>query len=170
MSAITGEDHNSVFLISSILIILFVIGTLIFPEGAKASLDGAKNWSINNFDWLFMISANGFVLFCITLIFLPLGKIRLGGDDAKKDYSTLSWFAMLFAAGMGIGLMFWSVAEPVAYYSDWFVTPLNAKPNTAEGASSAMAATMFHWGLHPWAIYAVVGLGLGYFAHSRGMP
>lgn len=99
-----------------------------------------------------------------------MGSIRLGGEDAVAEYSTISWFAMLFAAGMGIGLMFWSVAEPVAYYTDWYGTPLNAPPNTPEGARAAIGATMFHWGLHPWAIYAVVALSLAFFAFNRGMP
>ncbi|MGB1111398.1 MAG: BCCT family transporter, partial [Gammaproteobacteria bacterium] len=152
------------------LIIVFVMGTLMFPEGAKSAFDGAKGWSINNFDWLFMVGGNIFVLFCLALIVLPVGAIRLGGKDAKAEFSTMSWFAMLFAAGMGIGLMFWSVAEPTAYYTDWWGTPLNAEPKTPEGADAAMAATMFHWGFHPWAIYAVVGLSLGFFTFNKGLP
>ncbi|MCU7796048.1 MAG: BCCT family transporter [Candidatus Thiodiazotropha sp. (ex Myrtea spinifera)] len=166
-----GMDmHNPVFFISATLILLFVITTLLFPSDAKSLLDGAKGWSIENFDWLFIWSANLFVIFCIALVFLPVGKIRLGGEDAKPEFSTLSWFAMLFAAGMGIGLMFWSVAEPVAYYTNWYGTPLNAEPHTAEGARAAIGATMFHWGLHPWAIYAVVALSLAFFAFNKGMP
>ena len=110
-----GTDiHNPVFLISTILILVFVIGTLAAPEAAKSSFDGAKAWSINGFDWLFMVAGNVFVLFCLFLIFSSLGKIRIGGQEARPEFSRMSWFAMLFAAGMGIGLMFWSVAEPVA--------------------------------------------------------
>ena len=166
-----GMDlHNPVFFISALLTLVFVVGTLIYPEGAKAMLDGAKGWSIEHFDGLFIWGANLFVLFCITLIFLPVGRIRLGGEDAKPEFSLGSWFAMLFAAGMGIGLMFWSVAEPVAYYTNWYGTPLNAPPHTPEGAAAAMGATMYHWGLHPWAIYAVVGLSLAFFAFNKGMP
>lgn len=149
---------------------IFVIGTLAAPEAAKSSFDGAKAWSINGFDWLFMVAGNVFVLFCLFLIFSSLGKIRIGGQEAKPEFSRMSWFAMLFAAGMGIGLMFWSVAEPVAYYTDWFGTPLNAEAKTPDGASKAMGATMFHWGLHPWAIYAVVGLSLAFFAYNKGLP
>jgi len=168
---ILGMDmHNPVFFISAVLILAFVIGTIIFPAEAKTALDGAKGWTINNFDWLFMVGANIFVLFCIALIFLPVGKIRLGGDDARPDFSTLSWFAMLFAAGMGIGLMFWSVAEPVGYYTDWFGTPLNVAPNTPEAKDMALGAVMYHWGLHPWAIYGVVALSLAFFAYNKGMP
>jgi len=166
-----GMDlHNPVFFLSAILILVFVIGTLMFPADAKAMLDGAKSWSIDHFDWLFIWGANIFVLFCISLIFLPVGRIRIGGQEAVPEFSMISWFAMLFAAGMGIGLMFWSVAEPVAYYTDWYGTPLNTPPHTPEGAQAALGATMFHWGLHPWAIYAVVGLSLAFFAYNKGMP
>ncbi len=168
---VMGMDlHNPVFFISSMLILVFVIGTMMFPEVANEALGSAKGWVINHFDWLFMLGGNVFVLFCLALIFLPVGQIRLGGQDATPDFSNLSWFAMLFAAGMGIGLMFWSVAEPVAYYTNWYGTPLNVKPGTAEAAGMAMGATMYHWGLHPWAIYAVVGLSLAFFAYNKEMP
>ncbi len=164
------DIHNPVFIISAMLILVFVIGTLISPKEAKEVLDGAKWWSINNFDWLFMLSGNIFVIFCLLLIFLPIGKIRLGGNDAKPEFTTFAWFSMLFAAGMGIGLMYWSVAEPVAYYTAWWHTPLNVLPNTPEAKELSMGATMFHWGLHPWAIYCVVGLSLAFFAYSKKLP
>ncbi len=164
------DMHNVVFPVTALLIIAFVVGTLMFPSGAKELLDGAKNGAIDHFDWLFLVSANIFVVFCIALIFMPVGKIRIGGMDAKPEFSTMSWFAMLFAAGMGIGLMFWAVAEPVAYYTDWYGTPLNVAANSPEGAKLALGATMYHWGLHPWAIYAVVGLSLSFFAYNKGLP
>ena len=168
---VMGFDiHNPVFAISAILVILFVVGTLAMPSEAKAMLEAAKSFSINNFDWFFMSASNIFILFCFAIMLLPTGKIRIGGKDAVKEFSTISWFAMLFAAGMGIGLMFWSVAEPVAYYTDWWGTPLNTPPKTPEGAQMAMAGTMFHWGFHPWAIYGVVGLSLAFFAFNKGMP
>jgi len=175
----TGEDnvrrfglelHNPVFWVTASLILIFVFGTLLAPDSAKAIFASGKTWSISHFDWLFMLGGNVFVIFCLVLIFLPLGKIRLGGIDARPEFSTLSWFSMLFAAGMGIGLMFWSVAEPTGYYTNWFGTPLNAAPRTPEGAETAMGATMFHWGLHPWAIYAVVGLSLAFFTFNKGLP
>lgn len=166
-----GMDmHNPVFFLSAILILAFVIGTLLFPHNAQVVLEGARTWSIEHFDWLFAWSANLFVVFCLALIILPVGRIRIGGEEAEPEFSTFSWFAMLFAAGMGIGLMFWSVAEPVAYYTDWYGTPLNVAPNTPEASFAALGATMFHWGLHPWAIYAVVGLSLAFFAFNKGMP
>ncbi|HBC07371.1 MAG TPA: glycine/betaine ABC transporter, partial [Rhodospirillaceae bacterium] len=175
----TGQDniqkygmdiHHPVFWVSTIFVLLFVLGTLIAPGPAKVLFDGAKSWIINYFDWLFMAGANVFVLFCLVLIVLPVGKIRLGGPDATPEFSVMSWFAMLFAAGMGIGLMFWSVAEPTAYYTNWFGTPLGVEPRTPGGADAALSATMFHWGLHPWAIYAVVGLSLAFFTYNKGLP
>jgi BCCT family betaine/carnitine transporter len=166
-----GMDmHNPVFFISAVLVILFVISTLFNPAGAKKIFDATKGWTIENFDWLFMIAGNIFVLFCIVMILTPVGRIRLGGPKAKPEFSRPSWFAMLFAAGMGIGLMFWSVAEPVAYYTDWWGTPLNVAARTPEALGAAMGATMFHWGLHPWAIYAVTALALAFFAFNKGLP
>lgn len=168
---VMGMDiHNPVFTTSALAILTFIVLTLMFPADAKTMLEGARVWSTSTFDWLFMIGGNVFVLFCLLLILLPVGKVRLGGADAKPDFNRMSWFSMLFAAGMGIGLMFWSVAEPVAYYTDWWGTPLNAAANTPEGAAAAMGATMFHWGLHPWAIYGVVALALGFFTYNKGLP
>ncbi|TPE50564.1 BCCT family transporter [Maribrevibacterium harenarium] len=168
---ILGMDvNNPVFTTSALVIIAFIAFALIFPAESKEMLTGARSWSIGTFDWLFMIGGNIFVLFCLAIILLPVGKIRLGGDHAKPEFSTASWFAMLFAAGMGIGLMFWSVAEPVAYYTDWWGTPLNVPANTPEAAAAAMGATMFHWGLHPWAIYGVLALALAFFSFNKGLP
>jgi BCCT family betaine/carnitine transporter len=166
-----GMDvHHPVFWIAAGLVLIFVIGVLLAPEAAKGAFDGAKWWSIAAFDWLFMLGGNIFVVFCLALIVLPVGKIRLGGAAAKPEFSTMSWFAMLFAAGMGIGLMFWSVAEPTAYYTGWYETPLGVEAYTPEAAHQAMNATMFHWGLHPWAIYAVVALSLAFFSYNKGLP
>ena len=140
---VAGLDiHNPVFVISALLILVFVIGTLIAPAEAKVILDGAKNWTINNFDWLFMSASNWFVIFCLAILVLPVGRIRLGGSDAKPEFNRMSWFAMLFSAGMGIGLMFWAVAEPIGYYTDWWGTPLNVVPNDPAAADMAMAATI----------------------------
>ncbi|NNK14466.1 MAG: BCCT family transporter, partial [Desulfofustis sp.] len=165
------DVHNPVFVVSAGLIALFLIATLVSePSSAKAVLDGLKWKIIANFDMLFIWSGNIMVLFCLALIVSPFGKIRLGGEAAVPEHSTLSWFAMLFAAGMGIGLMFWGVAEPVAYLTGWYETPLNVPPNTPEAAKLALGATMFHWGLHPWAIYGVVALSLAFFAFNKGLP
>jgi len=165
------DVHNPVFVISSGLIILFLLAILLSdPASAKAALDGLKWKIIGNFDAFFIWSGNIFLIFCLALIISPFAKIRLGGDDARPEHSTISWLAMLFAAGMGIGLMFWSVAEPAAYMTGWYETPLNVTANTPEAASLAMGATMFHWGLHPWAIYGVVALSLAFFCYNKGLP
>lgn len=112
------DVHNPVFGTSAGLIVLFLVLALVSdPTTAKTALDGIKNSIINSFDSLFLWAGNIFVLFCLVLVVSPYGKIRIGGTEAQPDYSRMSWLAMLFAAGMGIGLMFWSVAEPVAYYT-----------------------------------------------------
>ncbi len=162
--------HYPVFPVSAGLVVLFVVATLVFPEAANAKMLALRGWAINTFDWLFLSGGNLFVLFCLVLVFLPYGRLRLGGPNAKPEFSLLSWLAMLFAAGMGIGLLFWSVAEPVAYYTDWFGTPLGVNPETGAAENLALGATIFHWGLHPWAIYAVVGLSLAYFSFNKGLP
>ncbi len=165
------DIHNPVFGISAGLILLFLIATLVSdPETAKSVLDGIKWKIIGNFDWLFIWAGNIFVIFCLALIVSPYGKIRLGGKEATADYSFMSWLAMLFAAGMGIGLMFWSVAEPVAYLTGWYETPLGVEAYSPEAAKLALGATMFHWGLHPWAIYGVVALSLAFFCYNKGLP
>ncbi|QYJ97733.1 BCCT family transporter [Shewanella alkalitolerans] len=165
------DVHNPVFGVSAGLIAAFLLATLLTDaETAKSVLDGIKWKIIGAFDWLFIWSGNIFVIFCLGLILSPYGKIRLGGNEATADYSFLSWLSMLFAAGMGIGLMFWSVAEPVAYFTGWYETPLGVEPNTPEAAKLALGATMFHWGLHPWAIYGVVALSLAFFTYNKGMP
>jgi BCCT family betaine/carnitine transporter len=165
------DIHNPVFGISSGLIVLFLLAILITDSAtAKEFLDGVKWDIIGTFDVLFMWSANFFVVFCLFLIISPWGKIRLGGDDAKAEHSTISWLAMLFAAGMGIGLMFWGVAEPVAYFTGWYETPLGVEAGTPEAARMALGATMYHWGLHPWAIYAVVAVSLAFFTYNKGLP
>ncbi|OCH14377.1 MULTISPECIES: BCCT family transporter [unclassified Aliivibrio] len=165
------DIHNTVFGISAGLIALFLIAVAVTdPETAKTVLNDLKSQIINAFDGLFMWSANIFVVFCLALIVSPFGKIRLGGDKAKPDYSMISWIAMLFAAGMGIGLMFWGVAEPVAYFTGWFETPLGVEAYTPEARQLALGATMFHWGIHPWAIYGVVALSLAFFSYNKGLP
>ena len=156
-----------VFVIASITIVVFVVGALVFQEGATKLFGDVRIWLITNFDWLFMITANLVFLFCLVVAFSPLGKVRLGGTDAKPEYSNLTWLAMLFAAGVGIGLLFFGVTEPIYYFQN---PPLGITAETAEAATAGIAATVFHWGLHGWAIYGAVGLALGFFAYNRGLP
>lgn len=164
------DMHNPVFFVSAGLIILFVLMSLLFPDAAKSGLEATKAWIQVTFDWIFLSAGNVFVLFCLALIVLPVGRIRIGGDDARPDFSLMSWFAMLFAAGIGIGLMFWGVAEPAGYYTDWYGTPLGIEAFTDQARAAALGATMYHWGLHPWAIYAVVALALAFFSYNKGLP
>ncbi len=165
------DIHNVVFGISAGLILIFLVATLMSDaETAKSLLDGLKWDIIAKFDVLFMWSGNIFVVFCLALAISPWGKIRIGGKEAKAEHTVWSWLAMLFAAGMGIGLMFWGVAEPVAYFTGWYETPLNVEALSPEAANLALGATMYHWGLHPWAIYGVVALSLAFFAYNKGLP
>src|SRR5690606_8307845 len=115
---------------SAVLIIAFVIIALIFREGAGQVLGGLRTWLTSTFDWVFMISANLFVIFCLVVAVSPLGKVRLGGKDAVPEYSYSGWFAMLFAAGMGIGLMFFGVLEPMYHFNN---PPLGVAPPVIDG-------------------------------------
>ena len=177
------DIHNPVFLISGLSIIAFVVVTLMFQEGATEFFGWLRPFLTSTFDWFFLASANIFVLFCLFLMVSPLGKVRLGGPDAKPEYSYKGWFAMLFAAGMGIGLMFFGVSEPMSHFgssmggvsvengvrTDW--APLGAASGDVDAARNlGMAATIFHWALHPWAIYAVVALSLAFFTYNRHLP
>ena len=154
-----------VFLISSIVIVIFVIASLVFREGATSLFGATRKWLTTNFDWWFMDIVNLLVVFCLFLIVSPLGKVRLGGRDAVPEYSNLTWFAMLFASGIGIGLLFFGVLEPVQHFMS---PPLGGEAKT--DAAIGIAATTFHWGIHGWAVYGVVGLALAFFAYNRGLP
>ncbi|MCP5098325.1 MAG: BCCT family transporter, partial [Chloroflexi bacterium] len=123
----------------------------------------------SNFGWFYIAAANIFVIAMVLFAFSKYGKIRIGGPEAKPEFSNFAWYAMLISAGMGIGLMFWSVAEPIYH----FATPspmFGIGGGGADAAQAAFAVTYFHWGLHPWAIYALVSLGLAFFAYNRGLP
>ncbi|MCA8930272.1 MAG: BCCT family transporter, partial [Alphaproteobacteria bacterium] len=163
------DIHNPVFLISGLTIVAFVFYALALPVQAAEFFGWLRPFLTKTFDWFFLGAANIFVLFCLVLIVSPWGRVRLGGKDAVPDYGYVGWFSMLFAAGMGIGLMFFGVLEPVYHMA--ISQPLGTpSPFGADGAiipenveaarSMGLAATIFHWGLHPWAIYAVVALAL----------
>jgi betaine/carnitine transporter, BCCT family len=174
------DIHNPVFVISGVTIIVFVFFALALPAQAEAFFGWLRPALTSTFDWFFLIAGNIFVLVALALIVSPLGKVRIGGMDATPDYSYADWFAMLFAAGMGIGLMFFGVAEPISHYEaslaqdagspDSWAPLAGAAGNEVEARRLAMAATIFHWGLHPWAIYAIVGLSLALFAYNKGLP
>ncbi|MGE8499692.1 MAG: BCCT family transporter [Pseudomonas sp.] len=162
--------HPIIFPVSFLIIIAMVLAALYDPTAFGQSLEATKGWILQNCDWFIMIMGNLAVLFCAGIALSPYGKIRLGGKDAKPEYSTLSWCSMMFAAGMGIGLLYWGVAEPVAQYSEWWKTPLNVTKNTPEAVNAAMGATIFHWGFHPWSIYLTTALVVGFFAFNKGLP
>lgn len=181
---ITIDIHGAVFIFSSIVVMAFVFLSLALPEQSTSLFEAGKNWINTHMTWFFMFSANIFVLVCLGLILSPLGRIRIGGADAKPDFSRPSWFAMLFAAGMGIGLVFYGVSEPLSHYgsslggvsvgddglrTDW--APLGGAEGDQKAALDlGMAATIYHWGLHPWAIYAIVALSLSIFSFNKGLP
>ncbi|GAB3684683.1 BCCT family transporter [Salinisphaera aquimarina] len=162
------DIHNPVFAISSLTVIAFVLITLMFQDAAAEFFGALRPWLTSTFDWFLMGAANIFVLFALFVMLSPLGKVRLGGKDAKPEWGYFGWFAMLFSAGMGIGLMFFGVLEPVNHF---LTPPLGVNPDNLEAARSmALAGTIFHWGLHPWAIYAVVALSLAFFSFNHGLP
>ena len=168
---ILGLDlHRPVFFFTAIAVVGFVLFALLLPNIANSWLNGTKDWVVNGFDWLFVSTANIMVIFSLILIVSPYGSIRIGGMNAKPDFNRCSWLSMLFAAGMGIGLMFWSVAEPLAYASDWAGTPLGVTADSPEAYRATMGATIYHWGLHPWGIYAIIGLSLALFAYNFRFP
>ncbi|EPX78983.1 BCCT family transporter [Litoreibacter arenae] len=173
------DIHNPVFVISGLTAVAFVLLTLIFPEQAGATFLAVRNFATTQLDWFFMIIVNFFVIFCLALIFLPMSKVRLGGPDAVPEYSYPEWFAMLFAAGMGIGLLFFGVLEPVYHMN--VSEPLGVPSPIAEDGSiiaenvdaarsMGLAATFYHWGLHGWAVYAIMALALALFTYNKGLP
>lgn len=162
--------HRVIFPASFLIVLALVLTALHDPAAFGQALEGVKGWILHNCDWFIMIMGNLAVLFCAGLALSPFGKVRLGGKDAKPEFSTVSWFSMMFAAGMGVGLLYWGVAEPVAQYTAWWKTPLNVAPNTPEAMHAAMGATIFHWGFHPWAIYLTSALVVGYFGFNKGLP
>ncbi|VBB46391.1 conserved membrane hypothetical protein [uncultured Desulfatiglans sp.] len=161
--------HPQVSLVAGTLVLLFIVMTVIFREQAGAFFQSLLDGIGNTFGWLYILAANFFVIVMVLLAVSHYGKIRIGGPDALPEFSTFSWYSMLISAGMGIGLMFWSVAEPVFHY----MTPspmFDVPPETAQSAQVALGLTYYHWGIHPWGIYALVGLSLAFFAYNRGLP
>lgn len=140
--------------------------TLVAPNTSDLIFSHAQAWVIDTFGWFYVAAVAGFLGAVVWLAAGPTGRLKLGPDEAEPDFPYLSWLAMLFAAGMGIGLMYFAVAEPVQH----FISPPDEAPGTVNAAREAMVITFTHWGVHAWAIYAVVGLSLAYFAHRKGLP
>jgi len=155
-----------VFFVSAGLILAFALFGALFAEQAGRLFSAVQAGIVADFGWLYIASVAGFLIFVLFLMLSRYGDVKLGPDDSEPEYSYLSWFAMLFSAGMGIGLIFFGVAEPIQHYA----LPPVGDGRTIDSARQAMVLTFFHWGLHAWAIYIVIGLALAYFAFRRGLP
>ena len=160
------QVNPPVFFVSAALILLFAAASALFPRRVGAAFSTVQAAIVRDFGWFYILAVAAFLIFVIFLMMSRYGDVKLGPDDSEPEYSYLSWFAMLFSAGMGIGLLFFGVAEPIQHYA----MPPVGDGRTIESARESMVLTFFHWGLHAWAIYIVVGLALAYFAFRRGLP
>lgn len=158
-------DHR-VFWPSAALIVLFIAITLIIGEPMNDIFAAIQEGISHNGGWFFVLAVNFFLIFVLAIAMSKFGNIRLGGRLARPEFSTGAWFSMLFSAGMGIGILFWSVGEPILHY----ITPPYGSGGTVESARLAMQTTFLHWGLHAWGIYALVGMSLAFFTFNRKLP
>ena len=163
------DIHPVVFPVALAIIAVFIAVTILLGDQAASAYTAIFNFVNGTFGWFYILAVNIFIITILYFAFGKYGGIRIGGVEAEKEFDDFSWMAMLFSAGMGIGLMFFSVLEPVFYYASppgfWGV-----EAQTGAAASAAMAQTFFHWGFHPWAVYGLVGLGLAFFSFNRGLP
>src|SRR5699024_4808419 len=157
---------TNVFWISIIIVLIMVLFGAITPHKFEMLTQGLQEVITKNFSWYYLILVALIIVFCLFFVFNSAGSITLGKPDEKPEYSTISWFAMLFSAGMGIGLVFWGAAEPLLHYID---PPLAAGESSA-AYKAALKYTFFHWGIHAWAIYAVVAFALAYLQFRKGSP
>lgn len=167
-SYLQTHTNPPVFLTSIILLAAFLLWGIIAPANLGDVAGSVFTWITVYAGWWYLASVFGFLLFTIIILFSPYGRLKLGKDHETPEYSTWGWFSMLFTAGMGIGLVFFGVAEPIFHYN----TPPGglAEPGTGEAALVAMHTTYFHWGLHPWAIYIILGMSMGYFCFRHDLP
>lgn len=160
------ELNPWVFFPAAGLILLSVGFAIFWHEEMAGAAATAQATIADAIGWFLIAVMNGVLIFAVILMFSRFGHIRLGGPNAEPEFSNLGWLAMLFSAGMGIGLVFWSVAEPLMH----FAAPPTGEGLTPSAARQAMRITFFHWGFHPWALYAVVALSLAFFSYNRGLP
>ncbi|WP_240481539.1 BCCT family transporter [Tetragenococcus halophilus] len=165
-----GVDiHPQVTIPATIILLLFIILLSIFSQEANVVFDYILDAVTNYTGWFMILATAIFIGAGLFFAFSRYGKIVIGGNDAKPEFSRWGWFAMLLSAGMGIGLVFWSVAEPISHLGE--PSPMfNVDPNSAGAVKTALTSSFFHWGIHPWAIYAIVGLGLAFFSYNKGLP
>ncbi|WP_193607940.1 BCCT family transporter [Nocardioides lijunqiniae] len=157
-----------VFWGSAALIAVFVGWGLVRPNGLKSVMDTTLGWVVGNFGWAFILVATGVLVLCVVLAVSPWGRIRLGPDDSRPDFKTFSWVSMMFAAGLGAGLLFYGISEPIAH---WNTPPHQlAEPQSEEAALTALRYTYFHWGFNGWAMYAVMGGAMAYFGYRKNQP
>jgi choline/glycine/proline betaine transport protein len=155
-----------VFFISGALLLAFLAFGTIFRDTASQVFGEVLAFVSSRFGWFYVLSTAFFVGFTGWLLFSPYSRIRLGEDDSRPQFPTLTWFSMLFSAGMGIGLLFYGVAEPMAHFND----PPVVAGGTVEAAKRAVPTTLFHWGFHPWAVYVLMGLAIAYFSYRKKLP
>ena len=160
------DIHPQVFYPSIVLIIGFIVLSIFGGEPVRLFFSEASQWITQSTGWLFILGVNFFIIFCLWLAFGQYGKVRIGGEGAETEFSLFSWFSMLFSAGMGIGLLYFGVSEPIQH----FLKPPMPQASTADLAIQALDFTFLHYGLHAWSIYCIVGLSLAYFAFNRGLP
>ncbi len=161
-----GLNMNPVVsLVSGLFILFFSVYALFRLDQVNELFTALNNYITIHFDWVFILSSTFFVIICIGLAVSKLGDVRIGGLDSEPEFTNFAWYSMLISAGMGIGLMFWAVGEPLTHF---MVEP--PVFSSEDEASTALAATFLHWGLHPWGIYALMALGLAYFAFNKKLP
>ncbi len=161
------DIHGPVFWPAAVIIVLFIVITLVVGEPMEKVFADLQDGISDNGGWFFVLVVNIFLFFTLYIAFSRFGKIRLGGKNAEPEFGTMAWFAMLFSAGMGIGILFWSVAEPIFHFQS---PPISGVGETRDSATEAMNFTYLHWGLHAWGIYALVGMALAFFSYNRKLP
>jgi choline/glycine/proline betaine transport protein len=167
MRAYLREHTNPpVFIVSAAVVLAFVAFGTFFTEATGTAASTVQEFIVTYFGWFYTVSVSFFLIFVVALMFSRYGRVRLGSDDSRPEFSTIAWFAMLFTAGMGIGLVYFGVAEPILHFN----SPPVGEGGTDAAAREAMNLTFFHWLLHPWAVYIVFGLSLAYFSFRRGLP
>ncbi|HIW11657.1 MAG TPA: BCCT family transporter [Candidatus Salinicoccus stercoripullorum] len=160
----TGNKSSKVFIYSVIIVGLLVVTGVVNPDRFGAVAGSISNWVSNYFGWYYLIITSAMVFFCIFLVFSPIGKLKLGKPHHEPEFSTRSWLTMLFSAGMGIGVVFYSTSEPISH----FIAPATADPETEEAILESIRATIFHWGAHAWGMYGAVALALAYTQFRKG--